>query len=131
MRIDSSVVEPFDFAAFGARQPTSRARVLEVRIQSPPAGSPVANLTLEAIPSVAVAKCGPSSGDTSMPQDAERALPILERAIALEPDYAVAHAIIAWCHEQRYLRGGSAAGWHPQLPATRQPTHLCIVVLSG
>ena len=36
MRIDSSVVEPFDFAAVGARQPTSRARVLEVRIQSPP-----------------------------------------------------------------------------------------------
>jgi len=35
MRIDSSVVEPFDFAAFGARQPTSRARVLEVRIQVP------------------------------------------------------------------------------------------------
>ena len=98
---------------------------------SPSSGESGANLTLEAIPSVAVAKCGPSSGDTSMPQDAERALPILERAIALEPDYAVAHAIIAWCHEQRYLRGGSAAGWHPQLPATRQPTHLCIVVLSG
>ena len=39
MRIDSSVVEPFDFAAFGARQPTSRARVLEVRIQSSPAVS--------------------------------------------------------------------------------------------
>jgi hypothetical protein len=27
-------VEPFNFAAVGARQPTSRARVLEVRIQS-------------------------------------------------------------------------------------------------
>ena len=35
MRIDSGFVEPFDFAAVGARQPTSRARVLEVRIQSP------------------------------------------------------------------------------------------------
>jgi hypothetical protein len=32
-------VEPFNFAAVGARQPTSRARVLEVRIQSPPAKS--------------------------------------------------------------------------------------------
>ena len=39
MRIDSGFVEPFDFAAVGARQPTSRARVLEVRIQSPPAES--------------------------------------------------------------------------------------------
>ena len=39
MRIDSGFVEPFDFAAVGARQPTSRARVLEVRIQSPPGES--------------------------------------------------------------------------------------------
>jgi hypothetical protein len=29
MRIDSGFVEPFDFAAVGAPQPTSRARVLE------------------------------------------------------------------------------------------------------
>ena len=34
MRIDSGGVELFDFAAVGARQPTSHARVLEVRIQS-------------------------------------------------------------------------------------------------
>ena len=39
MCIDSGFVEPFDFAAVGARSPTSRARVLEVRIQSPPAVS--------------------------------------------------------------------------------------------
>jgi len=39
MRIDSGFDKPFDFAAVGARQPTSRARVLEVRIQSPPPGS--------------------------------------------------------------------------------------------
>jgi hypothetical protein len=39
MRIDSGGIEPFDFASVGARQPTSRARVLEVRIQSPPAAS--------------------------------------------------------------------------------------------
>jgi len=41
-----------------------------------------------------------------MPQDADRALTLLDRAIELEPDYAAAHAMIAWCHEQRYLRGG-------------------------
>jgi len=41
-----------------------------------------------------------------MPHDADKALALLERAIELEPDYAAAHAIIAWCHEQRYLRGG-------------------------
>jgi tetratricopeptide (TPR) repeat protein len=41
-----------------------------------------------------------------MPQDADKALPLLEQAVGLEPDYAAAHAIIAWCHEQRYLRAG-------------------------
>jgi tetratricopeptide (TPR) repeat protein len=43
---------------------------------------------------------------TSMPEDAEKALGFLEQAIKLDPDFAVAHAIIAWCQEQRYLRGG-------------------------
>ena len=41
-----------------------------------------------------------------MPGDADEALALLGKAIELEPDYAAAHAIIAWCHEQRYLRGG-------------------------
>jgi adenylate cyclase len=41
-----------------------------------------------------------------MPEDADKALALLGKAIELEPDYAAAHAIIAWCHEQRYLRGG-------------------------
>jgi tetratricopeptide (TPR) repeat protein len=31
---------------------------------------------------------------------------LLGKAIELEPDYAAAQAIIAFCHEQRYLRGG-------------------------
>jgi adenylate cyclase len=43
---------------------------------------------------------------TGMPGDADKALPLASQAIELEPDYAAAHAIIAFCHEQRYLRGG-------------------------
>ena len=43
---------------------------------------------------------------TPMPADADKALPLLGKAIELEPDFAPAHAIIAWCYEQRYLRGG-------------------------
>jgi TolB-like protein len=42
----------------------------------------------------------------AMPEDADKALALLGRAIELEPDYAAAHAIMAFCHEQRYLRGG-------------------------
>jgi tetratricopeptide (TPR) repeat protein len=41
-----------------------------------------------------------------MPGDAGKALPLLNQARALQPDYAAAHASAAWCYEQRYLRGG-------------------------
>jgi adenylate cyclase len=41
-----------------------------------------------------------------MPGGAERALPLLERALELEPDYAAAHALAAWCREWRFTRGG-------------------------
>jgi TolB-like protein/class 3 adenylate cyclase len=42
----------------------------------------------------------------SMPGDAGKALALLNQALALQPDYAAAHASAAWCYEQRYLRGG-------------------------
>ena len=42
----------------------------------------------------------------AMPGDGEKALEWLRRSLALEPDYAAAHALAAWCYEQRYLRGG-------------------------
>src|SRR5450759_2976043 len=38
----------------------------------------------------------------AMPGDAGKALALLDRALALEPDYAAAHASAAWCYEQRY-----------------------------
>ena len=63
MRIDSGFIEPFNFAAVGARQLTSRARVLEVRIQSPPADSPsLAGFLLPCIEkrAVAAACAGPA-----------------------------------------------------------------------
>jgi TolB-like protein len=46
---------------------------------------------------------------TAMPGDADKALHFLEEAVRLEPNYAAAHGFIAWCHEQRYLRGGLQA----------------------
>src|SRR5260370_42009022 len=41
-----------------------------------------------------------------MPGEGGKALPLLQQSLALQPDYAAAHAAAAWCHEQRYLRGG-------------------------
>jgi TolB-like protein/class 3 adenylate cyclase len=43
---------------------------------------------------------------TAMPDAADKALPLLEQAIAIEPDYAAAHAAIAFCHEHRFIRAG-------------------------
>jgi tetratricopeptide (TPR) repeat protein len=40
----------------------------------------------------------------AMADEATRALELLDRAIALEPDYALAHAYAAWCHEIRFVR---------------------------
>ncbi len=41
---------------------------------------------------------------TAMPETAQKALGLLEQAIAIEPEYGAAHAFIAFCHENRYLR---------------------------
>jgi tetratricopeptide (TPR) repeat protein len=40
------------------------------------------------------------------PSGRDEALRILGEALRLDPGYAVAHAYAAWCHEQRYFRGG-------------------------
>jgi TolB-like protein len=37
-------------------------------------------------------------------QEAEVAIPLLEKALELEPDYAAAHAALAWCYHFRFSR---------------------------
>ena len=45
-----------------------------------------------------------------MPEKARRAIPLLDRALKIDPDYAAAHALIAWCHELCFARGGFDKG---------------------
>jgi adenylate cyclase len=45
-------------------------------------------------------------GYMAMPEEAARAVPFLEQALALEPDYPAAHAMLAWCFHARFQRGG-------------------------
>src|SRR5215472_18662917 len=42
-----------------------------------------------------------------MPEGAAEALPLLESALKLAPDYAAAHGFAAWCHEILFQRGGA------------------------
>jgi TolB-like protein len=44
--------------------------------------------------------------DSGMPEQVTRALALLERAIALEPSYALAHGNAAMCHHCLFLRAG-------------------------
>lgn len=43
---------------------------------------------------------------TGMPAESARALVLLQRAIALEPDYGLAHAFASMCHHNLFLRAG-------------------------
>jgi TolB-like protein len=36
--------------------------------------------------------------------EADQALPLLREALTLDPDYAAAHGLAAWCHQQRFVR---------------------------
>jgi adenylate cyclase len=83
-------------SVIGAVEPTLRKVEVERARRKRPDNLDAYDLFLRALPFAA----------TAMPAGADKALHLLEDAIRLEPDYAVAHGFIAWCHEQRYLRGG-------------------------
>jgi len=80
----------------GAVEPTLRKAEIERARRKRPDNLDAYDLYLRALPLVA----------SAMPENADKALHLLEEAIRLEPDYAVVHGFIAWCHEQRYLRAG-------------------------
>ena len=41
-----------------------------------------------------------------MPQGAAKGLPLLDQALALEPDYALARGYASWAHQTLFVRGG-------------------------
>jgi TolB-like protein len=41
-----------------------------------------------------------------VPKDAEIAIPLLETAVKLQPDYGAAYAFLGWCYHHRFVRGG-------------------------
>jgi tetratricopeptide (TPR) repeat protein len=101
-RFDGSLEDVFDLqdkvaiSVAGVIEPTLRQAEIERARRKRPESLDAYDLYLRGLPCAFAA----------MPGDADKALSLLGKAIELEPDYAAAHAIIAWCHEQRYLRGG-------------------------
>jgi adenylate cyclase len=83
-------------SVIGAIEPTLRQAEIERAKRKRPDSLDAYDLYLRALPFAFAA----------MPEFADQALGLLQKAVAIEPDYAVAHAYIAWCFENRYLRGG-------------------------
>jgi TolB-like protein len=91
-----AVQDELTMSVVGVIEPTMRKAEIERARRKRPDSLDAYDLYLRALPFAFAA----------MPQDADKALALLDKAIELEPDYAAVHALIAWCHEQRYLRGG-------------------------
>jgi TolB-like protein len=80
----------------GAIEPSLRnAEIERVRRQRPD-NLNAYDLVLRSLPSVFA----------QMPKNAAIAIPLLEEAVKLQPNYGAAHAFLGWCLHHRYARGG-------------------------
>ena len=79
-----------------AIEPNLRAAEIERVKRKRPDNLDAYDLLLRALPHIYPA----------MPDGAAQGRPLLEKAIAKEPDYAQAHAFAAWAHEIMFVRGG-------------------------
>lgn len=83
-------------AVVGAIEPNLRTAEFERVRRKRPERLDAYELVLRAQPDV----------DSGMPGRAETALPLLMRALAIEPVYALAHGLAAMAHHNLYLRAG-------------------------
>lgn len=111
----------------GAIEPSLRQAEIERVKRERPDNLRAYDLLLRALPDVYVA----------MPDEASKALELLDRALTLEPDYALAHAYAAWCHEIRFLRAGlrpadhDAAIRHADAAIANGPDDATALALAG
>jgi tetratricopeptide (TPR) repeat protein len=91
-----AVQDEITLSAVGAIEPSLReAEIARVKRKRPDSLDAY-DLVLRALPHVYLV----------MPEEATKALPLLEKALALEADYADAHGFLAWCHEILFVRAG-------------------------
>ena len=101
-RFDGTVDDIFDLqdqitaSVIGAVEPSLRRAEIERARRKRPDSLDAYDLYLQALP----------HAYANTPVDGREALRLLEEALQLEPNYASAHGIAAWCHEQLYNRTG-------------------------
>jgi TolB-like protein/class 3 adenylate cyclase/Tfp pilus assembly protein PilF len=112
----------------GVIEPNVRRAEIERARRKPPDNLGAYDLYLQALPYFA----------SVMPEDATAGLRLMEEALALDPNYAAAHAYLAWGLEIRFVRGGfdqtdvAASVRHARLALTHgndDPTALAIASL--
>jgi adenylate cyclase len=82
-------------AVVGAIEPSLRAAEIERVKRKRPDSLDAYDLVLRALPLV----------EAGSPDETAHAVPLLERAIALAPEYAAAHGLLAECHHLRFQFG--------------------------
>jgi tetratricopeptide (TPR) repeat protein len=102
-----AIQDELTMSVVAAIEPSLRQAEIERVKRRRPDNLDAYDLVLRAIPQVYPA----------MPDGAAKALPLLESALKLEPDYAMAHGFAAWSHEILFARGG--AGEESRLSAVR------------
>ena len=111
----------------GAIEPTVRLAEVERAKRKRPESLDAYDLVLRALPDVY----------SRMPEESKKGLVLLERALSLDPNYALAHASAAECHHTLFLRGGShkedrvAAVRHAQIAIAHGQDDALALALAG
>jgi TolB-like protein len=92
-----AIQDELTMSVVAAIEPSLRQAEIERVKRKRPDSLDAYDLVLRAIPHVYPA----------MPDGAAKALPLLESALRMEPDYELAHGFAAWAHEILFARGGA------------------------
>jgi len=101
-RYDGALQDVFDLqdqitdSVVGVVEPSLRQSEIERSRRKRPENLGAYDLYLRALPYMT----------SVMPEDARIAAGILGDALKLDPHFAAAHALLAWCHEQYFMRAG-------------------------
>jgi TolB-like protein len=80
----------------GAIEPSLRKAEMERVKRKRPDSLDAYDLVLRAMP----------FANTHIAEDTPMAIPLLQKALELDPNYAAAHGLLAWCYHFRFSRGG-------------------------
>ena len=80
----------------GVIEPSVRRAEIERARRKRPESLDAYDLYLRALPHVV----------SNSATETDKALELLNKSLQLDPNYLPSHGYAAWCHEQRYFRGG-------------------------